>query len=143
MKVIYESRGGSTKKLAESMAGALNGVECWDLNAPEGVDISKIADGELIFLGSGAYFGSCGAKVKQFIKELAKNNKKVNLALFGCSFFKESAAKSMRRCANKNGYNPHGYTFSTKGKFLFLFAKRPNSQELNGAVGFAIRMTKS
>ena len=140
MKVIYESRGGTTKKLAEAIAETLK-IEIWDVN--DGIDLTKIQEDELLFVGSGCYYGKCGKKVIAFIRELKASGKKVRMALFGTSGQKDAAVNSLRKVANKNGYLPLGDALNIKTK-MFMFIPVPLKElHVNSAVNFAQRLTKN
>ena len=141
MRVIYQSKNGKTRKLAEAIAEAAGHIECNDLE--HGYDVSKIAEGELIFLGSGVYGGKSGDKVITFVRELKKSKKKVRLALFGSSNGKGKAVKALRKITTKNGFNPIGEDYNCPGKFLFFHPSRPNQADINAARNYAERMTKN
>jgi len=141
MKVIYESKDDSVKKLAEGIAEAMQGIDCIDLQ--NGAYVESIADGELVFLGSGGSFMGCGKSTKEFIKKLAASGKKVRIVLFGSSFIKNSAVNAMRKTAEKQGLKPMGDSYNCKGRFLFLNAGHPNSKDINSAKNLAIRLTKN
>jgi flavodoxin len=140
MKVIYESRKGTTKKLAEAIAETLK-IDIWDVN--DGIDISKIQEDELLFIGSGCYYGKCGRKVIEFIRELKRSGKKVRMALFGTSGQKDAAVYSLRKVANKNGYLPLGDALNVQTK-MFIFIPKPlKEQHINSVINFAQRLTKN
>ena len=77
VQVIYFSRGGNTKKLAESIAEELN-VKAED------VERAKLQlETDLVFLGSGCYGGKPSKKMMEFIKSNDFQGRDV--ALFGTS----------------------------------------------------------
>ena len=85
----------------------------------------------------------CGKLTKEFIKNLSASGKKIRIVLFGASFLKNSAVKSMRKFAEKRGLKPMGDAYNCKGRLLFLNASRPNSKDINSAKNLAIRLTKN
>jgi len=71
--IVYHSRGGNTRKMAEAIAKALEaeGCEVKLLKAAEAsVDELKDADG--VLLGSPCYFGTMAAEMKRFVDESIK-----------------------------------------------------------------------
>lgn len=75
-QVIYFSRKGSTKKVADAIASELNVKS-------EDVKNAKLKDDAFIFLGSGNYGGKPGKQMIKFIEE--NDFKSRNVALFGTS----------------------------------------------------------
>ena len=76
-QVIYFSRSGNTRKIAEAIAGELS-VQATD------VKTAKFSPGkDIIFLGSGCYGNKPSPKMMEFIEANDFQNRKV--ALFGTS----------------------------------------------------------
>src|SRR5512143_2366617 len=76
-EVIYYSRGGNTKRLADAIAGEL-GVKAVDVKTA-----ALSPDVNIIFLGSGCYGGKPGEDMVKFIQSGKLSGRKV--ALFGTS----------------------------------------------------------
>jgi len=76
-EVIYCSRTGNTKKVAQAIASEL-GVEAKDI-----INNPVISEGSLVFIGTGNYGGK---PIKPIVEFVAKNKLKLNkISLFGTS----------------------------------------------------------
>lgn len=127
-QVIYFSRKGSTKKIADEIASELG------VNA-EAVKKAKLSKDSFIFLGSGCY----GSKPANIMKKFIENNdfKSRNVALFGTSGGGEGKEVDfMEDLLNDKGAFVKG-KFFCKGKFWFGNSDRPNADDLDGAKKFA------
>ncbi|MEG0290266.1 MAG: flavodoxin family protein [Erysipelotrichaceae bacterium] len=78
--IIYTSKTGNTKKIAEAMKDALAQEECIVFDDHLNPLLSKV---DLIFLGSWTDKGTCSEEMKQFYAQLS--NQKI--ALFGTAGF--------------------------------------------------------
>ena len=130
-QVIYFSRKGNTKKVAEAIASEFD-VEVED------VKDAKLDKNAFIFLGSGCY----GGKPAKLMTNFIQNNdfRSRNVALFGTSASgggKEVA--EMERILGAAEAAIKG-TFFCKGKFIFFNRDRPSEEDLKGAQNFAKRM---
>jgi flavodoxin len=131
-KVMYHSRSGNTKKVADAIAKELGQIaEAVPADYPlENVD--------LLFLGAGIYAGKADKKMMEFITTL--NTKRVkNVALFGTSAGKQDAHLSyMRELLKAQGINVIDETYTCGGKFLFFIQRNhPNNEDLMKAQKFA------
>ena len=132
-QVIYFSRKGSTKKIADAIASELN-VKAED------VKNAKLNEDTFIFLGSGCYGGKPGKHMTQFIEN--NDFKSRNIALFGTSGggggkevnFMENMLKD-KGVIVKN-------KFYCRGKFWFINSKKPDNDDLNKAKKFAKEIIK-
>jgi flavodoxin I len=132
-QVIYFSKTGNTKKVAEAIASEL-GVKAED------VDTTKLNEDALVFLGSGNYGGKPAKNIMKLIEE--NTCKSRNFALFGTSGSgkgievqeMEKALKIKEACIKGK--------FFCKGKFLFANRGRPNDDDLNEAKKFAKQIMK-
>ncbi len=68
--VIYYSRTGNTKHMAEVIADAIQkeGVEC-DLKSTSEIDANKLLDYDAIIIGSPTYYGTMAAEIKALLDE--------------------------------------------------------------------------
>ena len=138
--VMYASRKGNTKKIAEAIAGELR-CDSVDLRA---VDIEKINldDVDTIFLGSGIYAEFMNSKIKRFL--MSENLK--NAALKGeknIVFFVTwvgnpgSVEHAIEKCYDympEEGINIYTDHFRAYGTMFGMFKKdHPNSEELQEA----------
>ncbi len=127
-QVIYFSRKGNTKKVAEAIASEL-GVKA------ENVKNAKLNDNSLVFLGSGCYGGKPGNNMFKFIED--NDFKSRNVALFGTSGGGEGIeVKEMENILNTKKACIKG-KFFCKGKFLLFSRGRPNNEDIGEAKKFA------
>jgi flavodoxin I len=132
-EVIYYSRGGNTKRLADAIAGEL-GVKAVDVKTA-----ALSPDVKITFLGSGSYGGKPGEDMVKFIQSGNFSGRKV--ALFGTSMggigkeVDEMAAALRQKGANVVG------SYFCKGKGFLIFGRgHPNQDEIDGARKFAKEM---
>ena len=133
ISVFVDSRGGNTKKLADTIAEEL-GVPVGDLSAPLPDDM------KIIFLGSGTYGGKAGKAMTKFIESGTFTGRKV--ALFGTSMSAEGAKKmiaSMEEVLTKKGASILG-NYHCRGKYLFTNRGHPDKEDLENAKKFAREM---
>ncbi len=134
-EVVYYSMCGSTKRIAEAIAGEL-GVKAEDIKTKK-----EPTKDSFLFLGSGCYRGKPGRKMEEFI---ARNDfKGRSVALFGTSGSgKGDEVKAMEELLKPKGALIRG-SFYCKGKaFLFFNRGHPSNEELANAREFAREMKK-
>ena len=136
-QIIYYSRGGNTRKVAEAIAEELQ-VNATNVN---NASIGEIDNEMVLFLGSGNYGGRPGSKIIEFIKKNDFSNMQV--ALFGTSGGgKGNELKLMEEIIELNGATVKG-KFYCKGKTFGLINRRnPTAEELNEAKSFAQKMVE-
>ena len=126
--VVYYSKSGNTKKVAEAMANELGtGAESTkDEPELEGVD--------LLFIGSGCYGGKLTGKTAKFLEGL-KDIKRA--AVFGTYLGETKAIESMKEILEKKGVEVID-KWGCSGAFLYLMNRgRPNEKDLELARQFA------
>jgi len=132
-QVIYFSRKGSTKKIADAIADELK-IEAEDVKK------AKIKDNVFIFLGSGCYGGKPGKYMTNFIEKYDFSEKKV--ALYGTSGGGEGKeTEVMETQLNDKNAIIKG-KFFCKGKFWFGNKDKPSNEDLDNARKFAKQMVK-
>ncbi len=132
-QVIYFSKTGNTKKVAEAIASEL-GVKTEDVN------VAKLDRDTLVFLVSGGYGGKPAGGITKFI--LDNDFKSRDVALFGTSGSGEGKeVTEMENILNPKEAHIKG-TFFCKGKFLLFNRGRPNEEDLKEAQKFAKRMAQ-
>lgn len=127
--VRYYTKGGNTKRLAESVAGAL-GVEALPISEAvnEPVDI--------LFLGNSYYAFNIDPEVKKFIAGLDKE-KVGKIANFGSAAMLNSTFKKVKAEADKVGIPMVDKEFHCRGEFKGIHKGRPNEDDLRAAAEFA------
>lgn len=136
IKVLYQSRSGNTKKVAEAIAQSLSQVAeaVPPAYPPENV--------KLLFLGGGVYAGKVDKKIVDFINTLNTDRVK-NVALFGTSGNQDLAIAQMRELLKSKGINVLDESFLCKGKtFFFANRQHPSKEDLKEAQDFARRITE-
>ncbi len=137
--VLYYSKGGNTKKIAEAIAEELAVPKTEQVPPaypPENV--------QLLFLGTGVYAGKPDPKMIEFIRTL-NNNRVKNAVVFGTKGGNDNRAiETVKSLLKEKGINVIDETFSCKGKyFLFFNRKNPNCEELKAAKAFARKIYDS
>jgi len=132
-EVIYYSMCGSTKKIAEAIAGEL-GVKAEDVKMKK-----EPTRDSFLFLGSGCYARKPWRKVQDFI---ARNDfKGRNVALFGVSASGEGdEVTAMEKSLKLKGAIIKGIFYCKGRAFLFLNRGHPSNEELANARKFASEM---
>lgn len=137
VSVIFYSRGGNTRKVADAIAEEL-GVKAVDIRAAA-PDTAKI-----VFLGSGTYGGRPGEELMKFIESGNFAGRKV--AIFYTSANPHGNQKlidAMTAALKPKGANIAGI-FHCPGKFLLLMNRgRPGKEDLDNAKKFAREMVRS
>lgn len=135
--VVYYSRGGSTRKIAEAMAQEL---KC------KLVDVMKetpdVSDLDLLIIGSGNYGNNVGDKLQQFLSGMPQI-KGGKAAVFATSGGPEpKSLMVMEEALEKKGYEVLA-SFKSRGQFLyFLNHGRPNSDDLKNVGIFVSDLRK-
>jgi len=134
-EVVYYSMCGSTKKIAEAIAGEL-GVKAEDVKTKK-----EPTKGSFLFLGSGCYGYKPGKKMQEFIARNEFEGR--NVALFGVSGGGEdNEVRAMEESLKLKGAIIKG-SFYCKGRsFFFLNRGHPSNEELANAREFASEMKK-
>lgn len=134
-QVLYYSKGGNTRKLADVIAGEI-GVKANDIRYS-----SPDPRAEVIFLGSGVYAEKPGEDMMKFIETHDFSGRKV--AIFSTSWRTgESAFDGMADVLKEKGATvQRGY--HCKGRAGFFNLGHPNREDLDGARKFARDMVKA
>ena len=128
--VVYYSKTGNTKKLAEAIAGAIG---CTAADVSE-FDTGKTYD--IMYIGGAIYGGKLDPALMQFIEGIDPSKVK-RAALFTTYAFGESATGMMKALLKEKGIVSEDVVYKCKGKFMFFNGKSPNAKELEDAGKFA------
>lgn len=134
IKVIYHSKTGNTKKVAEAIAKSISAsVEPISEN-------TKVETLDILFIGGGVYWGKVDSTIETFIKKLSAKNVK-NAVVFGTFGGMNKAILSMQDLLRKQGINVIDKSFGCKGAVLFTLNlvnhNHPNEEDLKAAKKFA------
>ncbi|MDR1620507.1 MAG: flavodoxin [Clostridiales bacterium] len=133
--VIYASKGGNTKKIADAIAKAL------DVNARSVKETNGVDGIDTLFVGASIYAGGIDGSLKNFLQGLKSGSVK-QIAVFGTAMTDKSAWKQIAEILKPAGIEIVNEFFQCKGAFLFSNKGRPNTDDLQSAASFAKRLTK-
>lgn len=134
-KVVYSSKTGNTKKVANAIASAI-GIEA---GSPDSFDATESCD--LLFLGGAVYGGELSPEMKGLIERLDPN-KVARVAVFCTAVMGEKPNGLMKGLLIARGIPVAAESFACRGKFLWMNRKSPNADELRLAREYAGRMAK-
>jgi flavodoxin I len=131
VQVIYFSRKGSTKKIADAISAEV-GVDAVNVKS------AILNKNEFVFLGSGCYGGKPGKNMINFILE--NDFSEMKIALFGTSgggYGKETDV--METMLKEKGVLVKD-KFYCKGKFFLFNKNKTNEQDITAAKQFAHKL---
>ena len=131
-RVVYVSRGGNTKKLADAIAGGVGASAV----SVEHFGPSDTAD--TLYVGASIYAGAIDGKLRQFLAGLKPSRVK-RVVVFGTSAGKKTALPEIKSILEPNGVAVSYEEFHCRGSFLFVNRGRPNEEDLKQAEAFAQR----
>jgi flavodoxin len=136
VEVLYCSRGGSTRKVAEAIASVF-GVQVRDMK-----NGAVVKDFDLLLIGSGNYGKQPATEVSDFLGSLEKAKGR-KAAVFGTYGGGENAIISMKSMLAEKSVKVLG-TWGCKGAAFLLFNRgRPNEEDLAHAREFAKKIKQS
>lgn len=135
--VVYYSKGGKTRKVAEAMAQELN---C------KAIDVKKetpnISTVNLLVIGSGNYGGKPGKELQEFLENLQATSK-INIAFFATSGGPESKCiELMQKIVESKGFIFLSQ-FDCRGKMFLLNRGHPTEEDLIDAKSFAAKLKET
>jgi flavodoxin len=128
--IIYVSRGGNTKKLAEAIARGA-GAEAQSVEnaiCPERT--------ELLFVGASLYAGKIDERLRRFLQTLDPKQVK-KAVVFGSAAGNKTALPEVKSILKPKGIPVSEEVFHCKGSFLLVNRGRPNAEDLKLAEDFA------
>jgi flavodoxin len=137
-ELVYFSRGGNTRKIAEAIAKELE-ITAIDVKK-KSPDVSNV---DMLIVGSGTYGGKPGKPMVAYLENLEQATGKLAACFSSCAGDASKTLAAMKEILNKKGYKIVD-CFSCFGKFAGL-AKRghPTDEELNQAREFAKKLNSS
>ena len=133
--VIYYSKSGHSRKLAQAIAQALS------LEALELTQVSADLSSDLVFLITGIYGGAADPKVKNFAGALSPTSIR-RVCLITSSMGKKPQTE-VRAILENQGIKVLRGEYLCKGSFLFFGMGHPSKDEIREAVDFAQRTVES
>jgi flavodoxin len=134
VKVVYHSKTGNTKKVAEAIAKAVG------TTAVQITDKINFDSADLLFIGDGVYGAKPSKVTVEFIKTLNADKVK-NVAVFGTYGGQKKAIIGMKELLKSQGVNVAEESFGCKGKsWGILNRKHPDVNDLEAAQQFAKRI---
>jgi flavodoxin len=133
--VFVDSRGGNTRKVADTIAEEL-GI------AASNILTSPPDDAKILFLGSGTYGGKPGEAMMKFIGSGNFSGRKV--AIFGTSGSVaggQNMTVAMENMLKQKGATVLG-SFHCRGKTFLVNWGHPNTEDLDNAKMFAREMLR-
>jgi len=128
--VVYLTKTGHSKKIAEAIASALS------LSALDIKTRPVIGEVDLLFIVGGLYGKQSDPMMLEFVKGLSpKQIKKAVLVTSSANGSLKQAA--VRTALESRGIQVAPEEYCCKGSFLFFFLGHPNSEEIEGAVSFS------
>jgi flavodoxin len=132
--VRYYSKGGNTKKIAESIAkGAGVSAETIETPVTDAVDI--------LFLGTAMYAFGVDDAFKQFVNELDSTKVKYVVIFSTTALFKSANGPIIKLLKAKN-IPVSDSSFHIYGEFAKVHSGHPNTQDLQEAEAFAKEVIK-
>jgi flavodoxin I len=133
--LVYFSRGGNTRKIAEAIAKELE-ITPVDVKR-ESPDVS---DADLLIVGSGTYGGKPGKEMVAFLEKLKSVKGKRAACFSSCAGDASKTLAAIKDILTKKGYTI-GDCFSCYGKFVGIVKRgHPTEDELNKAREFARKL---
>jgi flavodoxin I len=136
-QVIYYSKSGNTRKVADAIAEEL-GIKAVDVNAA-----SLDPGAKVVFLGSGRYGGLPGPEMQKFIESNDFKSRKVAYfsTCWRAGLSKDREVESTNKALEKKGAIVLG-DYHCLGKTKIFNGGHPNQEDLDGAKKFAREMAK-
>ncbi len=134
--VIFQSRKGNTKKVAEVISDTI-GAELIDIHVP-----SILPKTDLLFVGMGIYAGKPDQDLLDYL-ELLPVNEIQGAAVFSTSCKGNDCMELAINILEHKGITVYPVHLALKGKFLFMNRKLPDALELEQARQFALEVQGS
>lgn len=134
--VVYFSRGGKTRKVAEAIAQEL-GCEAVDVKK----ETPEVSGAELLIVGSGQYVGKLHKTLQGFLDRLQPNSKGKAAVFATAGGPDPKVIYVLQQALETKGYKVLS-SFKCRGKFLFFNRSHPNEDDLRNAMAFAADLKK-
>lgn len=128
--IIYATKTGHSKKIAEKIADAMN------LTAMNVAQNPRMEQIDLLYIVGGIYGGKSLPQLLDFIQTLDNINVKKVVLMTSCVSGK-SKQNEVREILSNKAIEVMEDEFVCPGKFLFLKAKHPDQEDISQAIAFA------
>lgn len=129
--VFYYSKTGNTKKVAEAIAEEA-GVKAVDITTQPKLEDTY----DLIFLGTGKYYGSLDKNFTRFLSSLDPEKIKA-VTPFSTNFKNDDANKEIKYAVEQKQIPVTDESFRCYGRWLAFKKDRPSQEDLKDAKAFA------
>jgi flavodoxin len=133
--VIYVSKCGNTKKLANAIAKGAG------VKAQSAVGAANWAQADILFIGGSIYCGRTSGVLRKFLQNLDQKQA-AKVVVFGTSASGKSIRAEVASILEPKGIPVAAESFHCKGSFLCVNLGRPNADDLVQAEDFAKRTCK-
>ena len=130
-KVVYFSRGGNTKKVANAIAAGI-GVTAESVSAGP----LSVTGVDTLFIGGSIYADNIASGLRKFLSGLNEGDVK-RVVVFSTSTTGATALSKIKELLEPKNIPVSDTEFYCKGSFLFSNRGRPNSEDLEAAREFA------
>ena len=134
--VVYFSRGGKTRKVAEAIAQQL-GCKAVDIEKK----IPDVSGVEMLIVGSGQYLGKLHKTLQSFLDGLQPSSKKKAAVFATAGGPDPKVVDVLKGVLEAKGYMVVS-SFKCRGRFLFFNWSHPNQEDLENAKAFASDLKK-
>lgn len=128
-KVVYFSRSGNTRKVAEAVARGAN-------TASVSIEQFDAANTDILFVGASIYAGKIDGSLRTFLEGLSPELIKA-VAVFCTSAGKKTALPEIKSILEAKGISVLNDVFHCSGSFLFAHRGHPDAEDLKHAEDFA------
>ena len=132
--VVYFSRTGHSKKIAEAIAASL------ELKAIDVKTKPTLEAVDLLIMVGGIYGGASSPELKSYAESISKQQVRKVLLITSC-VSKRQKQEMIRQILVKNGVEVVSDEFICQGNFLFFGIGHPNSEEIKAAGSFVKKYT--
>jgi menaquinone-dependent protoporphyrinogen IX oxidase len=131
--VIYVSKGGNTRKLAEAVAKGAG------VKAQSAADAAELPPVDILFIGASRYAGKISGELRQFLQTLS-HKQAAKAVVFGTSASGKNTQAEIKSILEPKDIPVSEEIFCRKASFLCLNLGRPNAGDLAEAEDFAKRV---
>jgi flavodoxin len=129
ISVVYLSRTGHSKRIAEAIAAELH-IQAQSVQASP-----KLSGVDLLFIVGGIYAGKSDPRMVEYVQKLDSSMVKRAALITSCAS-KRNKQDMVRDALVRSGIQVAPDEFICRGNFLFLGAGHPNRKDIDDALSF-------